>query len=65
MKQKIIRLLIDFCCKKALKYEQRKEMLLKQEGFKYIYAVGSNVAHRDVWLKRIKKLQDIALNRKK
>jgi len=59
MKQWIIRKLIDFCCKKALKYEFRKEMLVKQEGIRFIYAVGSNIYERDKWLNRIVKLQDI------
>jgi hypothetical protein len=58
MKQWIIRNLIDFCCKKALKYELRKEMLVKQEGIRFIYAVGSNIYERDKWLSRIEKLQN-------
>ena len=58
MKQWIARKLIDICCKKALKYEQRKEMLLNQKGIEYIYAVGSNVYERDIWLKRVVRLQD-------
>jgi hypothetical protein len=59
MKQWIVRKLIDFCCKKAVKYELRKEMLVKQEGIRFIYAVGSNIYERDKWLNRIEKLQDI------
>ena len=58
MKNWITRRLIDICCKKALKYDLRKKMLLEQEGIKFIYAVGSNVVERDRWLKRIKLLQD-------
>ena len=58
IKNWISRRLIDICCKKALKYDQRSEMLLKQEGLKYIYAVGSNAYERDKWLKRVVKLQN-------
>ena len=58
MKDWIARKLIDICCKKALKYEQRKEMLLNQKGIEYIYAVGSNIYERDIWLKRVLKLQN-------
>jgi len=59
MKQWIVRKLIDFCCKKVVKYELRKEMLVKQKGIRFIYAVGSNIYERDKWLNRIEKLQDI------
>ncbi len=59
MKQWIVRKLIDFCCKKAVKYELRKEILVKQEGIRFIYAVGSNIYERDKWLNRIEKLQNI------
>ena len=53
----IVRKLIDYCCKRALRHEQRKEMLLSQKGIEFIYAVGSNVYDRDIWLNRIKYLQ--------
>ena len=59
MKQWIVRNLIDFCCKKAVKYELRKEILVKQKGIRFIYAVGRNIYERDKWLIRIEKLQDI------
>jgi len=62
IKQYLVRQLINYCCKKALKYEQRKEMLLNQKGIEFIYAVGSNVCYRDVWLGRIKRLQ-LTINR--
>jgi len=58
MKNWITRRLIDICCKKALKYDLRINMLLDQEGIKFIYAVGSNVVERDRWLKRIELLQN-------
>ena len=58
MKNWITRRLIDICCKKALKYDLRINMLLDQEGIKFIYSVGSNVVERDRWLKRIELLQD-------
>ena len=58
MKNWIVRRLIDICCKQALKYDMRKQMLLEQEGIKFIYAVGSNVYERDKWLKRIERLQN-------
>jgi len=58
MKNWIARRLIDICCKKALKYDLRKEMLLEQEGLRFIYTVGSNIYERDRWLKRIERLQD-------
>ena len=53
MKKWIVRRLIDYCCKQALKYEQRKEMLKNLEGIKYIYSIGSNIVQRDKWLNRI------------
>jgi hypothetical protein len=53
----IVRKLIDYCCKRALRHEQRKEMLLSQKGIEFIYAVGSNDYDRDIWLNRIKYLQ--------
>ena len=34
-------------------------MLLNQKSIDYIYAVGSNVYERNIWLKRIQKLQNI------
>ncbi len=58
MKNWIVRRLIDICCKQALKYDQRRELLSKQQGLKYIYAIGSNVVQRDTWLKRIEWLQN-------
>ena len=58
MKNWIGRRLIDICCKQALKYDMRKQMLLEQKGIKFIYAVGSNVYERDRWLKRIERLQN-------
>ena len=58
MKNWITRRLIDICCKKALKYDLRINMLLDQEGIKFIYSVGSNVVERDRWLKRIELLQN-------
>lgn len=63
MKNWLIRIIIDVCCKYALKYELRLNMLLKQEDLKYIYAVGSNVIQRDKWLKRVVKLQN-SINKK-
>ncbi len=59
MKQWTIRMLINICCKQALKYNQRLEMLLSQEGVKYIYAVGCNACSRDMWLERVEKLQKL------
>lgn len=62
MKNKIInwvvRLLIDFCCGKALKYHQRALMLRDQREF-YFYSVGCNIVQRDQWLKSIKLLESI------
>lgn len=58
MKNWLIRILMDVCCKYALKYELRVNMLLKQEDLKYIYVVGSSVIQRDMWLKRLVKLQN-------
>jgi hypothetical protein len=48
-----VRLLIDFCCGKALKYQQRTDLLHNTKGTNYIYSIGSNVVQRDKWLKRI------------
>ena len=59
MKLYIIRVLINICCGQALKYEQRLRMLLSEEGVNYIYAVGCNICSRDMWLKRIVKLQSL------
>ena len=42
MKSWIVRRLIDYCCKNALKYGQRKEMLCNIEGNGYLYSIGSN-----------------------
>ena len=49
-----IRLLIIYCSKRALKYDQMRAMLLEQKGHRYIYAVGTMVWNRDIWLNRIK-----------
>jgi hypothetical protein len=48
-----IRLLIIYCSKRALKYDQMKAMLLEQEGLRFIYAVGTMVYNRNIWLKRV------------
>ena len=58
LKEYIYRKMIDYCCKKALKYDQRKEMLLLQKDIKFFYAIGSNVMNRDKWFNRIKKIQN-------
>lgn len=54
----LVRILIIFCAKRALKYEQISKMLLDQEGVNYIYAVGTMIVNRNAWLNRIKKLQE-------
>ena len=59
----IIRMLIIFCAKRALKYDQMKQLLLNEEGVDYIYAVGTMVYNKERWLNRIHKLQEIVYNR--
>lgn len=49
-----IRLLIIYCTKRALKYDQMKQMLLEQEKLTYIYAIGTMIVNRDIWLNRVK-----------
>lgn len=48
-----VRLLIIYCSNRALKYDQMKQMLLDQEGIRFIYAVGTMVYNRNIWLNRI------------
>lgn len=55
----IIRLLIIFCAKKALKYQQMIVMFVNQENVDHIYATGTMVVHRDKWLKRVGFLEKI------
>lgn len=57
MRNYIIRLLVNYYCAKALKYEQQREMLLKPSGVRFIYAVGCNVWNRDKCFNIIEKLQ--------
>lgn len=54
MKRWIVLRLIDICCKNALKYDLRTDMLLKCDGIDLLYAIGSNVVQRDKWIRRIK-----------
>jgi hypothetical protein len=58
MKKWIARRAIDFCCRMALKYDQRAIMLKNNDTkFEYVYALGSNIVQRDKWLKRINQIQ--------
>ena len=60
MRKYIIEKFILFCSKKALGYDQRKKMLLEQQkSFELIYCIGLNVLKRDIWIKRIIKLQKL------
>lgn len=55
-----MRFLMVFCAKRALKYEQMKDMLLAQDdSINYIYSVGTVVLERNKWLKRLLWLQNI------
>jgi len=58
MEKKIRILLIAFCIKQALKYEQCEKMLLKRmDSVDLIYSVGVSVIRHNKWIERAKKLQ--------
>jgi len=64
----IIRLLIIFCTKRAYKYEELYQTLLKANpNLGYAYTIGTMVLNRERWLKRIIKLQKciVKLNKSK
>lgn len=54
-----IRILIIYCSKKALKYNQLKDLLMEQTKLDYIYAIGTMVVNRNKWLDRVKWLTKI------
>lgn len=53
MKRGIVRILISYCCKQALKYDNRARMLSDLQGIKFMFSIGSNIVYRDKWLNRI------------
>jgi hypothetical protein len=55
----LIHLLIIYCSKKAYLYNKLTKYYVDTKGFETIYSTGLMKIKEDVWLSRIKKLQNI------
>jgi hypothetical protein len=53
----VVHLIISFCSKRALRYDQCLNMYSNLEGIDYIYSSGLMIHKRDKWLNIVKWLQ--------